>query len=133
MLFETLKQNYIFLGALYFGLVLGIIYEILNFFLGQKNKILIYVKDILFSLTSTFLFVVCLKLVNYGEFRLYIFFAFIVGFILERTTIGFLVEKAIQITCKFFKIVYNKLMKNKFIKRCFGNDRRKSEKAIPSN
>lgn len=133
MLFETLKQSYVFLGALYFGLICGIGYEILHFFLGKKNKICVWIRDILFSFLSTILFIFCLKLVNYGEFRLYILFAFIVGFILERTTIGFLVEKIIQIACKFFSLVYNKLMKSKFIKRCFGNDRRKSKEIISSD
>lgn len=133
MLFETLKQSYVFLGAIYFGLILGIFYEILRVFLNYKSKIFIYIKDILFSLLSTILFIICLKIVNYGEFRLYILFAYIVGFILERTTIGFLVEKLIQIICKFIRIVYNKLMKSKFLRRCFGHDGRASKKIVSNN
>lgn len=133
MLFETLKQSYIFLGAIYFGLISGILFEMLSFFFGKKNKIYIWIKDILFSIFSTLLFIVCIKTINYGEFRLYILLAFIVGFILEHLTIGFLIEKLIQFTCKFFKMVYNKLMKNKIIRRCFGNDRRKSEEIISNN
>lgn len=130
MLFETLKQSYVFLGAIYFGLLLGIVYEILNFFLKKKNKIFTFLKDLLFSLSATFLFIVCLKLVNYGEFRLFILLAFIVGFIVERLTIGFIVSKVIEFTCKFLKIVYNTLLKNKFLKRCLKGDRRTSEKNI---
>lgn len=133
MLFETLKQSYIFLGAIYFGLICGILFEILQFFLGKKNKVFILIKDVLFSLLSTILFIICLKLVNYGEFRLYILLAFIVGFILERTTIGFLVEKLIQFICKFIRFVYNKLMKSKILRRCFGYDRRESKKTISNS
>lgn len=133
MLFETLKQSYIFLGALYFGLILGTIYEIISFFFKNKKKFFVLIKDFLFSVVATILFVICLKLVNYGEFRLYIFLAFVVGFILERTTIGFLVEKLMQIICKFFQLVYNKLMKNKFFKRCLSNDGRKSKEIISNN
>ena len=130
MLFETLKQSYLFLGAIYFGLILGIVYEILIFFFKNKNKFFSIAKDLIFSLLATFLFITCLKLVNYGEFRFFILIAFIVGFIIERLTIGFIVSKTIEFTCKFLKLVYNKLMKNKFLKRCLKGDGRTSEKNI---
>ena len=132
MLFETLKQSYVFLGGLYFGLIIGIVYEILNYiFKFSKKKFFLFFKDILFSILFTSLFIFCLLKVNYGEFRLFVLLSYFVGFILERLSLGYLVDFLINKLYNFLKLVGSKLLKNKFIKRCLGkNERKESQNSI---
>ena len=96
-----------------------------------KHWTLILITDILFFITSTFLFVFAENLFNYGEFRLYLLLAFVLGATIEHFSVGFLVEK-------FFIIIYNLinrviyLLKNKF-KKVFKNDRKTGGNFIKSN
>ena len=61
MLFETLKQSYIFLGSLYFGLVCGIIKNFTDLIIKsfKNNKIITFILDITFMLIFGLLFVLC--------------------------------------------------------------------------
>lgn len=135
MLFETLKQSYVFLGAMYFGILLGVCFEILNFCakILKKTKLVLFLRDLIFSLIATFLFIICTNVVNYGEFRLYIFLAFIVGFILEKISIGYLVAFLIEKLYNFLKFIYKKITKLKFFKRCMSNDETKSQNNLQTN
>lgn len=102
MLYETLYQGQIFLVVLYFGLLAGIVFEAKNIVENAfgKNKIICAVLDTAFMLVSSLLFIFAKNLANYGEFRIYLLIAFVLGIILEHISIGFLVEK-------FFVGVYN--------------------------
>ena len=131
MLFETLKQSFVFLGGLYFGLIIGIVYEILNYiFKFSQKKIFVFLKDIIFSILFTFLFIFCLQKVNYGEFRIFILLSYFVGFLLERLSLGYLVDFLINKLYNLLKLIGNKLLKNKFIKRCLGKSERKESQDI---
>ena len=131
MLFETLKQSFVFLGGLYFGLIIGIVYEILNYiFKFSQKKFFVFLKDIIFSILFTFLFIFCLQKVNYGEFRIFILLSYFVGFLLERLSLGYLVDFLINKLYNLLKLIGNKLLKNKFIKRCLGKSERKESQDI---
>ena len=101
MLYETLYQGQIFLVMLYFGLLDGIVFEGKNLIQNacNKNKIVCAVLDTVFMLFSALLFIFAKNLANYGEVRIYLLIAFVIGVMLEHISIGFLVEK-------FFASVY---------------------------
>lgn len=130
MLFETLKQSYIFLGCLYFGLIAGILKEVSVFVINlfKKNKIITFIIDLIYMLVFSLLFILCINIVNYGEFRVYLLLGYILGYILERKSLGFLVDFIIKKIYTFIKFIYNKLIKIKFIKRIIGSDSTTSKK-----
>lgn len=126
MLFETLKHSYIFLGSIYFGLICGIFKIILNTLLTiKKNKILITIFDLLFMIVFTSLFIVCLNLVNYGEFRFYLLIGYILGFIFVKKSIMFLVDFLVK---KIYTGVSNLTKKIKIKKGKNSFDTKSSEK-----
>ena len=124
MLFETLKQSYIFLGSIYFGLLLGIIKNVINLIIKvfKNNKIITFILDLLFMLILGFLFIICINVINFGEFRVYLLVGFISGFILEIKTLGFLVDFVLKKIYTFIKFLVKKLLKFKIIKRIIGYD-----------
>ena len=95
MLYETLYQGQIFLAVLYFGLIAGVVFEGKNLIQNafNKNKIVCVVLDTAFMAIASLLFIFAKNLANYGEFRLYLLIAFVLGIVLEHISIGFLVEK----------------------------------------
>lgn len=106
MLFETLLQGKIFLCTLYFGLVCGIFLTakkvVDNMF--KKNKFAVMATDIIFFAIATILFLICINVFNFGEFRLYELIGFALGVWLEQISLNKIVEK-------FFNMVYNILTK----------------------
>ncbi len=78
----SLNQPYIFLGALYIGVVMGIIYVILRFIegrLGEKN-LLKWIVDVFFFLASGVFAVFSLNRLNHLELKLYVLFGIFAGF-----------------------------------------------------
>lgn len=129
MLFESLKQSYIFFGTIYFGLLAGIFRDFTIFILNllKKNKIVSIILDLIFSIGFSFLFIICLNVVNFGEFRIYLLLSYILGFILERKTLGFLVDFIFEKIYNFIVKIIKKLSNLKFFKRILGNDRKTSK------
>ena len=78
----SLNQPYIFLGALYIGVVMGIFYIFLRFTLKHlaKNKIFGWVSDILFFTAAGFFAVFSLNRLNHLELKLYVFGGILAGF-----------------------------------------------------
>lgn len=130
MLFETLKQSYIFLGSLYFGLICGLFKDFNIFILKilKSNKIANIILDILFSTIFALLFILCLNIVNFGEFRIYILLSYIFGYAIERKTLGFLVDFILKKIYNFFRKIFICFSKSKLIKRIFYNDRKERKK-----
>lgn len=129
MLFETLKQGYVFLGSLYFGLISGIFFDFCKFnvkILKSKRFFQIFF-DVIFSIFTIILFFICLNIVNFGEFRIFVLISFVVGFIIEQRNLGFLVDFVFKKFYNFFGKIIKKLSKIKFIRRIFGFDSRKSK------
>ena len=106
MLFVTESNNFAFFMMLYVGIVVGLLYEISVFFckITKNNIVLRNVFDILITIIGSFLFVFAINYANFGYFRVYLLAVFVLGFVLERVSIGFLVAKV----CDF---VYNKTIK----------------------
>ncbi len=90
MLYETLSQPLVILYIFLIGVASGLLFDLVNLLLCfcNKNKIL---KQIL-----TFIAVVCSAIilyftnltVNFGRFRIYIIFIYLISFALERFIIG---------------------------------------------
>lgn len=106
MLYETLYQSQIFFMMLYFGIIGGVLFEVKNLIrhIFFDNKIISFVVDSVFMFLCAIIFVYAKNLLNFGEFRLYLLLAFVIGIVLEHFSIGFLVEK-------LFFLMYNKSIK----------------------
>ena len=129
MLFESLKKIYIFLGAIYFGLLCGIVRDLCLFIfnLTKKNKIVSFILDLVFSIIGTFLFIICLNVVNFGEFRIYLLLSYLLGYLIERKSLGFLVDFIFKKLYNFLTKVFKKLGSTKFVKRLLVYDRKTSK------
>lgn len=129
MLFESLKQGYIFFGSVYFGLIIGIIYDFCKFNvrLLKNKKVAQIIFDCFFSIAFVLLFFMCLNVVYFGEFRLFVLISFTLGFVLEQKNLGFLVDFIIKKLYNFFVVVFKRILKIKFIRRMFNFDSGKSK------
>ncbi len=103
MLYETLFHAKIFLSIVYFGLISGLFYEITHL-LKLKNKIIVFVSDFVFMLIYSALYIVSVNIFCYGEFRFFTMPAFLLGFLIERKTIG-------KFVALFFYMIYNNVVK----------------------
>ena len=106
MLFVGDSNNFAFITMLYCGIIVGLLYEISVFAckIVKNNLIFRNVVDIIITILGSFLFIFAINNTHFGYFRVYLLASFIVGFVLERVSIGFLVAKI----CEF---VYNKTIK----------------------
>ena len=98
------KDFCIFFGA---GIAIGIIYDLIN--IPQKinkNTPLLIITDTIFSLIAFVCFWYLTNIINLGEFRLYMFLGYILGFLIQKITLGKLFAKGVQ-------KVYNLLINNK--------------------
>lgn len=87
------------------GVILGIIYGLLNF--HSKIKLVFalqIISDLIFSLIAFGIFTLAINKINYGEIRLFLFSGYILGFIIERRTLG-------KLFAKGYKRVYTNLVK----------------------
>ena len=111
MIFNLSFQYVAFLIVFGIGFATGFGKDIFNSILVifKNNNIAKNVLDFVFCLTFALLFFLSLNYFNYGQFRLYLFFAFILGFVLQRKMLG-------KLFAKLFLLVYNKTIKllNKF-------------------
>lgn len=98
------------------GLILGIIYGIINAPTRIKPNIIFQILiDIIFCTISTITLIIFINLINMGQFRLFLLAGYLIGFFLERITIG-------KIFAKGFKKVYTCLVNilKKFAKSKLG-------------
>lgn len=73
---NTLNELWQFLGGLYGGILIGIIYRVFTFLrLLFKNKWVTAVFDVLFYLIASSVLALTLLIINGGELRLFILFA----------------------------------------------------------
>lgn len=108
MFLGSLSYNMCFCTMLYLGLILGIVYE-LSIFASKilKNIVFRHIFDAIFVVFAFLMFIVAINILGNGYFRVFFLLGYLLGFWLERTSIGFLVAK-------IFEFVYNKI--RKFIK-----------------
>lgn len=89
----------IFLFSIPLGFIFAIAYEIVTYSLySLRKKIWVcYTRDILFFLTAGIFTFMFLLVVNFGEFRFFVFIGEFLGWILCRFTVGKLIRFAFQI------------------------------------
>ena len=106
-----LKDFTIMLGI---GFVLGIFYGLLNCSTIIKAHLVIQIIiDLIFSFISFSCLIIMINIINMGEFRLFLILGYIIGFILERITLG-------KIFAKGFKKLYTNIV---IITKKFANSR----------
>lgn len=96
------------------GIIIGIIYGVFNILSRIRyNFIIQLIADILFSIIVIFAFIIFVNIINMGQIRFFLCVGYILGFVLERITLG-------KLFAKSYKYVYTKIVK--LIKR-FANSR----------
>ena len=98
------------------GAIIGVFYGVINTFNKIKKNIVVQIIiDIIFSLIALGTFIIFLNIINLGEFRTFLLFGYIIGFSLERLTLG-------KLFARCFKKVYNWLINkiNTFAKSKLG-------------
>lgn len=121
MLYETLFQQKILLCTIYFGIVSGIVFDVLfviQKLLGNK-KVANILLEILFCIISALLFWQCVQTFNFGRLRLFEFVGFCLGLLIERQTLHKLLEKYLQLTYNLFGKVFAKVKKSKLLSKIF--------------
>lgn len=90
---------------LIFGIILGIFYGLINIH-NQTKRIfpLQIITDIIFPIVGIISLIIIVNKINYGQLRLYLIFAYLLGFAIERITLGNLFAKG-------YKWVYTYLIK----------------------
>ena len=97
-----LKDFFIVFGI---GFIIGIIYGFLNIFSNIKKLYVIQIiVDIIFSIIYFISFLILVNILNWGQVRLFLVVGYLLGFILERITLG-------KIFAKCYKRVYNNIVK----------------------
>ncbi|MBE5736083.1 MAG: hypothetical protein E7356_01815 [Clostridiales bacterium] len=91
------------------GVTIGISYGLLNLIPYLKNsKIYQIIADLIISVGSTLVFLLLINVINMGEFRIFLLVGYILGFVLERITLGKLFAKGFQ---KVYNWIVNKTKK----------------------
>mgnify|MGYP002706655599 CR=1 FL=1 len=86
------------------GVILGVLYGVLN--IGntiKENIVTRIICDIIFVTTSLFSFIFLVEKINFGTIRVYLLAGYLIGFALERITLG-------KIFAKGYKKVYNQIV-----------------------
>lgn len=97
-----LKDFSIMLGI---GFLLGVFYGIINIANRIKRLLLIQIIcDLIFSIVAFGTLIIFVNIINMGEMRFFLIMGYIIGFTLERITLG-------KIFAKGYLNVYNKLCK----------------------
>lgn len=102
MITDAAFEYKVFFLVLLFGLLSGVVYGIFNMIVlsFKKNIIIKNISDGIFMLIFASIFFYCLNAYNFGTFRVYLLITYIIGFIIERKTIG-------KLFAKLFLLVYN--------------------------
>ena len=103
-----------------FGFLLGIIYGILNIFNSIKPRLFLQIlTDIIFSILASILFIILVNKINMGEIRLFLITGYIIGFILERISLGKLFAKLLKNMYTFIIRCIKSFSKSKFGRMIF--------------
>lgn len=119
LLYETLSQPIIFIIIFSIGLGSGLIFDLRRYisFICLKNKIIDILLDILATIIVGVIFLLANLYFNYGEFRFYVLFSFLLGFVIQRVTLGTIVAKCsflcYNIIIKLITKTYDKFKKKK--------------------
>jgi hypothetical protein len=87
------------------GFLVALFYGIINIFPRIKKCLAIQIPiDVCFCIASFITFILMINLINMGEFRFFLLAGFVIGFLLERITLG-------KLFAKLFKMLYNNIAK----------------------
>ena len=93
--------TYMFIAGIFLGIIYGII-NIPNKI--KKIQILQVISDILFSIMAIIGVIILINKINYGEIRSFLIIGYIIGFAIERISLG-------KLFAKGYKSVYNYIVK----------------------
>lgn len=97
------------------GIIIGIIYGILNIANFIKSRLYTQIiSDIIFSIISVVLYIILINQINSGEIRIYLLLSYILGFFIERITLGKLFAKGYKNVYNYIVKVFKKFTKSKF-------------------
>ena len=111
LLYQTLSQPLIFLIVAIFGLFSSAAFDARNllFFLCNKNKVVSTILDIVLGIVLGLVLLILTLWLNYGQLRLYLILAYVLGIIAERICFGRLIAKLSKRCYTFFKGKMEKL------------------------
>ena len=97
MLMATSNQAYVFLSALYMGIIIGVVYDVYRVIriLSNPSKLVIGIMDILFWITAAMLSIVGFFYVSSGEIRLYGLIGLALGWMLYLLTFSRYIIKSL--------------------------------------
>ena len=96
MLNVTSGQFLIFVYFFTLGAIVSISYLLLQTLIKTKNKYITFIFDFIFSTLSFLSFFVLNIVLNYGEFRLYVIFALLLGIIFTSKIFFIIVAKRLK-------------------------------------
>ena len=104
--------------TLVLGAVMGFSYDLLRCFrrIITHNLLWVSIEDFIYWFSWTILIIDAIVEFNYGEIRIYIFAALLVGFVIYRTTIGWVFMRVFNyIWCPIKNCLHNakKTLKNR--------------------
>ncbi len=113
MLMSTSNQAYIFLSAIYMGIIIGIIYDLYRAISGlaELSRPITVVMDILFWIIVTILSIVGFFYVSSGEIRAYSIIGLALGWLLYILTISRYMRRLLTLLCKSIILICNKLLR----------------------
>ena len=90
------------------GILIGMVYGILNIFSTIKKTIVLQIiSDLIFSFAFYTTLLAIINIINMGEFRIFLVVGYLLGYTVERITLGKLFAKLIKkmynLTIKGFK------------------------------
>lgn len=98
MLYETLNQPLIITAIFFTGILCALFFDFasLVYYLCNKNKVVKQIADFFAAILSFFILFLVNLSVNFGKFRIYIILVFLIGFTIQRFTIGKLWTKFLE-------------------------------------
>ena len=119
MIFETLLQGKIFLCFVFFGGICGMVFSAKKLIdkSFKKRKFVVVTTDILFMIMFSLTFIFAKTMFAFGEFRLYLLIAYVLGIVWEQISLDFLVEKFLKMSYTLFGKIFCKLKKTKLFSK----------------
>lgn len=90
MLMSTVNQAYIFLSAVYVGIIMGVIYDFFRAirYRAKPNRIVTGIMDLIFWLIVAVLAFMVFYYTNYGQIRFFNFIGMALGWLLYTITLS---------------------------------------------
>lgn len=103
-------QHYLFLMSLLAGVVCGAVYDIFRILraFAFKNRVIVFVEDVLFCLFVTACFLVLFYNYSEGRLRFYAFTGVILGFSAYYFTVGAITRRIVEAIRRLLLKIYRK-------------------------